>query len=188
MRAESNGADLRAAHPDPLGADASGLAGWAARDGNAEEGVPAGEEGGAELMLKEGIWDERKPEAVVEGGDAGGEAGVLGRNRVDRALRPLRVVVAAGAPGREAQLVAEMVVLARPDQQATAVGGLPPEALLRAVEGVAAVMGVDAGEEILHAGVQQCRAGTPGVAVDVGGHGRAERQARAEADRWLRPA
>ncbi|MEJ8567234.1 amidohydrolase [Elongatibacter sediminis] len=30
----------------------------------AEEGAPAGEEGGAELMLKEGIWDERKPEAV----------------------------------------------------------------------------------------------------------------------------
>jgi amidohydrolase len=30
----------------------------------AEEGAPAGEEGGAELMLKEGIWEERKPEAV----------------------------------------------------------------------------------------------------------------------------
>ena len=30
----------------------------------AEEGAPIGEEGGAELMLKEGIWDERKPEAV----------------------------------------------------------------------------------------------------------------------------
>ncbi|MGD8346038.1 MAG: amidohydrolase [Lysobacterales bacterium] len=30
----------------------------------AEEGAPPGEEGGAELMLKEGIWDERKPEAV----------------------------------------------------------------------------------------------------------------------------
>ena len=30
----------------------------------AEEGTPQGEEGGAELMLKEGIWDERKPEAV----------------------------------------------------------------------------------------------------------------------------
>jgi amidohydrolase len=30
----------------------------------AEEGTPAGEEGGAELMLKEGIWDEIKPEAV----------------------------------------------------------------------------------------------------------------------------
>jgi amidohydrolase len=30
----------------------------------AEEGAPAGEQGGAELMLKEGIWAERKPEAV----------------------------------------------------------------------------------------------------------------------------
>ena len=30
----------------------------------AEEGAPEGEEGGAELMLKEGIWAERKPDAV----------------------------------------------------------------------------------------------------------------------------
>ena len=30
----------------------------------AEEGAPKGEEGGAELMLKEGIWEERKPDAV----------------------------------------------------------------------------------------------------------------------------
>ncbi len=30
----------------------------------AEEGPPAGEEGGASLMIKEGIWAERKPEAV----------------------------------------------------------------------------------------------------------------------------
>ena len=30
----------------------------------AEEGPPAGEEGGAELMLKEGLFDARKPEAV----------------------------------------------------------------------------------------------------------------------------
>lgn len=30
----------------------------------AEEGAPLGEEGGAELMLKEGIWAERKPDAV----------------------------------------------------------------------------------------------------------------------------
>jgi amidohydrolase len=30
----------------------------------AEEGAPPGEEGGAALMLKEGIWDERTPEAV----------------------------------------------------------------------------------------------------------------------------
>jgi len=30
----------------------------------AEEGAPAGEEGGAELMLKEGLWAERKPDAV----------------------------------------------------------------------------------------------------------------------------
>ena len=30
----------------------------------AEEGAPKGEEGGAALMLKEGIWDEQKPEAV----------------------------------------------------------------------------------------------------------------------------
>jgi len=30
----------------------------------AEEGPPGDEEGGAMLMLKEGIWDERKPEAV----------------------------------------------------------------------------------------------------------------------------
>lgn len=30
----------------------------------AEEGAPAGEQGGAELMLKEGIWAERKPQAV----------------------------------------------------------------------------------------------------------------------------
>lgn len=30
----------------------------------AEEGAPQGEEGGAALMLKEGIWDERKPDAV----------------------------------------------------------------------------------------------------------------------------
>ncbi len=30
----------------------------------AEESAPPGEEGGAELMLKEGIWDQRKPAAV----------------------------------------------------------------------------------------------------------------------------
>lgn len=30
----------------------------------AEEGAPEGEEGGAKLMLKEGIWEQRKPEAV----------------------------------------------------------------------------------------------------------------------------
>ena len=30
----------------------------------AEEGAPPGEEGGAELMLKEGLWDENKPEAI----------------------------------------------------------------------------------------------------------------------------
>ena len=30
----------------------------------AEEGAPLGEEGGAELMLKEGIWADRTPEAV----------------------------------------------------------------------------------------------------------------------------
>jgi amidohydrolase len=30
----------------------------------AEESAPPGEEGGAELMLKEGLWDARKPEAV----------------------------------------------------------------------------------------------------------------------------
>jgi len=30
----------------------------------AEEGPPADEEGGSELMLKEGIWDQRKPDAV----------------------------------------------------------------------------------------------------------------------------
>jgi amidohydrolase len=30
----------------------------------AEEGAPAGEKGGASLMLEEGIWKERKPEAV----------------------------------------------------------------------------------------------------------------------------
>ncbi len=30
----------------------------------AEEGAPAGEEGGAELMLKEGIWAARKPQAI----------------------------------------------------------------------------------------------------------------------------
>ena len=30
----------------------------------AEEGPPAGEKGGAKMMLEEGIWDERKPEAV----------------------------------------------------------------------------------------------------------------------------
>jgi amidohydrolase len=30
----------------------------------AEEGPPPGEEGGASLMLEQGIWDERKPEAV----------------------------------------------------------------------------------------------------------------------------
>lgn len=33
--------DLRSTYPDPLGADALGLARWAARDGHAEEGVPA---------------------------------------------------------------------------------------------------------------------------------------------------
>ena len=30
----------------------------------AEEGAPVGEEGGARLMLKEGIWDEEKPEVI----------------------------------------------------------------------------------------------------------------------------
>jgi len=45
----------------------------------AEEGAPPGEEGGAELMLKEGIWDERKPEAVfgIHVGVAHGDALVV---------------------------------------------------------------------------------------------------------------
>ncbi|MBI80591.1 MAG: N-acyl-L-amino acid amidohydrolase [Gammaproteobacteria bacterium] len=30
----------------------------------AEEGPPVGEEGGAQLMLKEGIWDEKKPDVI----------------------------------------------------------------------------------------------------------------------------
>jgi amidohydrolase len=46
----------------------------------AEEGAPAGEKGGASLMLEEGIWDERKPEAVfgihVGIGVPGGEVAV----------------------------------------------------------------------------------------------------------------
>jgi len=46
----------------------------------AEEGPPAGEKGGASLMLEEGIWDERKPEAVfgihVGIGVPGGEIAV----------------------------------------------------------------------------------------------------------------
>ena len=46
----------------------------------AEEGPPPGEEGGALLMLEEGIWDERKPEAVfgihVGIGVPGGEIAV----------------------------------------------------------------------------------------------------------------
>jgi amidohydrolase len=46
----------------------------------AEEGPPAGEQGGASLMLEEGIWAERKPEAVfgihVGIGVAGGEIAV----------------------------------------------------------------------------------------------------------------
>jgi amidohydrolase len=46
----------------------------------AEEGAPAGEQGGASLMLEEGIWDERKPEAVfgihVGIGVPGGEVAV----------------------------------------------------------------------------------------------------------------
>jgi amidohydrolase len=46
----------------------------------AEEGPPAGEEGGASLMLEEGIWDEAKPEAVfgihVGIGIPGGEIAV----------------------------------------------------------------------------------------------------------------
>ena len=46
----------------------------------AEEGAPAGEQGGASLMLQEGIWDERKPEAVfgihVGIGVPGGEVAV----------------------------------------------------------------------------------------------------------------
>lgn len=45
----------------------------------AEEGPPPGEEGGASLMLEEGIWDERKPEAVFGihvGMSPGGAIGV----------------------------------------------------------------------------------------------------------------
>jgi amidohydrolase len=46
----------------------------------AEEGPPAGEKGGALLMLEEGIWDDRKPEAVfgihVGIGVPGGEIAV----------------------------------------------------------------------------------------------------------------
>jgi amidohydrolase len=46
----------------------------------AEEGPPSGEEGGASLMLEEGIWDARKPEAVfgihIGIGVPGGEIGV----------------------------------------------------------------------------------------------------------------
>jgi amidohydrolase len=46
----------------------------------AEEGPPVGEKGGASLMLEEGIWDERKPEAVfgihVGIGVPGGEIAV----------------------------------------------------------------------------------------------------------------
>jgi amidohydrolase len=46
----------------------------------AEEGPPAGEKGGASLMLEEGIWDDRKPEAVfgihVGIGVPGGEIAV----------------------------------------------------------------------------------------------------------------
>jgi amidohydrolase len=46
----------------------------------AEEGAPVGERGGASLMLEEGIWDERKPEAVfgihVGIGVPGGEIAV----------------------------------------------------------------------------------------------------------------
>jgi amidohydrolase len=46
----------------------------------AEEGAPAGEQGGARLMLEEGIWDERTPEAVfgihVGIGVPGGEVAV----------------------------------------------------------------------------------------------------------------
>lgn len=45
----------------------------------AEEGAPEGEEGGAELMLKEGIWDERKPEAVfgIHVGVGAGESAIV---------------------------------------------------------------------------------------------------------------
>ncbi|MGD8580540.1 MAG: amidohydrolase [Lysobacterales bacterium] len=46
----------------------------------AEEGPPAGEEGGASLMLDEGIWDDRKPDAVfgihIGIGVPGGEVAV----------------------------------------------------------------------------------------------------------------
>jgi amidohydrolase len=46
----------------------------------AEEGPPSGENGGATMMLEEGIWDERKPEAVfgihIGIGMPGGEIGV----------------------------------------------------------------------------------------------------------------
>ncbi|MBT8040963.1 MAG: amidohydrolase [Xanthomonadales bacterium] len=45
----------------------------------AEEGAPAGEEGGAELMLKEGIWDETLPAAVfgIHVGIGAGESRVV---------------------------------------------------------------------------------------------------------------
>ena len=50
----------------------------------AEEGPPPGEKGGASLMLEEGIWDERKPEAVfgihvgmAPGGTLGVRAGPI---------------------------------------------------------------------------------------------------------------
>jgi len=51
----------------------------------AEEGAPEGEEGGAALMLEEGIWDESKPEAVfgihvgisIPGGQIGVKPGPL---------------------------------------------------------------------------------------------------------------
>jgi hypothetical protein len=77
----------------------------------------------------------------------------------------------------EPQLVAEVVVLSRPDEQPVAARRLPPEGRLRPLERVAAVVGVDAGEEVLDAEVDEHLREAPRVAVDIRGHRAANRRA-----------
>ena len=76
-----------------------------------------------------------------------------------------------GFVGLEAQDVAQVIVLAVPDQQPPPGGVFPPEGGLVPVQGVHAVVAVDVGEQELHAGVQHGVPAAHGDAVDVGEHG-----------------
>ena len=91
----------------------------------------------------------------------------------------LRVAVVLRVIGRDGarddtELVPEVIVLAAPHEHAVAAGRLPPERDLLRAQRVHAVMGVDAGEEVLDAVVVEGLRVAPAVAVDVRGHRRVD--------------